>query len=153
MVGDLLNTTKIEKGQLALNKIIFALSDITNSCCSHIQVGGKYHIKHTGDHSLKVTADQNKIDQVIVNFVNNAVKYAPESTEIIIHVERAGKFTRVCVIDKGHGIPADSLNKLFDRYYRVDGQNRQISGLGLGLYIYRQRSYGGTAARLALTVS
>jgi PAS domain S-box-containing protein len=135
LVGDLLNTTKIEKGQLALNKNIFALTDVIDGCCSHIKLKGDHNIKYTGDHSLKVTADQHKIDQVLVNMVNNAVKYAPDSHEITIHVEKSGNFTKISVTDKGHGIPADSLSKLFDRYYRADAQNKQISGLGLGLYI------------------
>ena len=145
LVGDLLNSTKIEKGQLTLNKNIFTLADVIDGCCSHINLTGNFHIKYTGDHSLKVTADQHKIDQVIVNFVNNAVKYAPHSDEIIVHVERLTGFTKVSVIDKGPGIPADSLGKLFDRYYRVGEKQYQISGLGLGLYISSEiiKRHGG----------
>lgn len=133
LIGDLLNTTRIEHGQLALNKNIFKISDLVDSCCSHLQ--GNHHLKFTGDHSLEVTADQNKIDQVLVNLFNNAVKYAPESEEIIIHVEKSGNFTKIAVTDSGPGIPPGSISRLFDRYYRVDADKRQSSGLGLGLYI------------------
>jgi PAS domain S-box-containing protein len=133
LVGDLLNTTKIEKGQLTLNKNSFTISEMVDGCCSHLQFNGN-PIVYTGDHSIKVTADQHKIDQVLVNLVNNALKYAPESLDIIVHVEKMDKFTRVSVIDQGPGIPSENLEKLFDRYYRVQEQ-RQISGLGLGLYI------------------
>src|SRR6187402_1231560 len=145
LVGDLLNSTKIEKGQLALNKNMFTLSDVIDGCCSHIQLNGDHHIKYTGDHSLKVMADQNKIDQVLVNLVNNAVKYAPDSDEIVVHAEKIDGFTKVSISDKGPGIPPDSLDKLFDRYYRVDEHKKQISGLGLGLYISSEiiKRHGG----------
>jgi PAS domain S-box-containing protein len=135
LVGDLLNSTKIEQGQLALNKNIFTVSDVVEGCCSHIPLKADHHITFTGDHSLKVTADQNKIEQVLVNLVNNAVKYAPNSKEIIIDVKKIDGFTKIAVSDKGQGIPPESLGKLFDRYYRADESKRQISGIGLGLYI------------------
>lgn len=145
LVGDLLNTTKIEKGQLTLNKNTFMVADVIDGCCSHIMLKLDYHIRYTGDHSITVVADQNKIDQVIVNLVNNAVKYAAESKEIVINVEHINNFTKVSVIDKGPGIPPDNVDKLFDRYYRVDKDNRQISGLGLGLYISSEiiKRHGG----------
>ncbi|MCJ8212069.1 PAS domain-containing sensor histidine kinase [Mucilaginibacter sp. RS28] len=135
LVEDLLNMTKIEQGQLDLNKNIFALSELVDGCCDHINAGGRHGLSYTGDHSLKVTADQNKIEQVLVNFVNNAAKYAPESYEIVIDVKRKGNSTKVSVIDKGRGIPPGSVGKLFERYYRVDENNEQVAGLGLGLYV------------------
>jgi PAS domain S-box-containing protein len=145
LVADLLNSTKIEQGQLTLNKIIFTLADIIDEHCSHIQLKGDKRIKYTGDHSLQVTADLHKIDQVLVNLVNNAVKYAPESEELIVHVEKIQGTTKVSVIDHGNGIPPESLDKLFNRYYRVDANNTQISGLGLGLYISSEiiKRHGG----------
>jgi len=145
LVGDLLNSTKIENGQLTLNTNIFTVSDVIDGCCSHIQLEGKYHIKYQGDHSLKIVADQHKIDQVLINLVNNAVKYAPNSHEIIVHVEKIEDFTKISVTDKGPGIPVQNLSKLFDRYFRVDEHKKQISGLGLGLYISAEiiRRHGG----------
>jgi PAS domain S-box-containing protein len=145
LVEDLLNTTKIEQGQLALNKTRFTIADVTDGCCSHIQLAGEYHITFTGDHSLKVFADQFKIDQVIVNLVNNAVKYAPESKQIIINVERMDKATRISVVDYGKGIPEDQQRQLFNRFFRGKEQADQVSGLGLGLYICSEiiRRHGG----------
>jgi signal transduction histidine kinase len=88
-----------------------------------------------GDETIKVYADAQRIDQVIVNFVNNAVKYAPNSRNINIKVERDGKNVRVSVQDFGIGIPPEKVPHLFERYYRVDQSGIQFSGLGLGLYI------------------
>lgn len=135
LVEDLLNTTKIEQGQLALNKTIFTMADMIDGCCSHIRLAGEYNILYQGDHSLKVFADQFKIDQVIVNLVNNAVKYAPQSKDIIINVERQDRATLVSVTDRGDGIPKDQIKQLFERFFRVKEQAAKTSGLGLGLYI------------------
>lgn len=135
LVQDLLSTTKIEQGQLALNKTLFTLSDVIDGCCSHINLGGDYKIVFQGDHSLKVFADQYKIDQVIVNLVNNAVRYAPESKDIIIKVEHIADHTKVSVIDKGPGIETKDQPRLFERFHRGNKPKSDNSGLGLGLYI------------------
>lgn len=135
LVDDLLNSSKIDHGQMSLNKSTFTLADVIEGCCTHIRLEGKYNIIYTGDHSLKVTADHYKIDQVLVNLVNNAVKYAPDSLDILIHVEKIPGFIKVTVTDHGDGILPENIPKLFERYYRVGSENHYASGLGLGLYI------------------
>jgi len=85
--------------------------------------------------NVEVYADASRIDQVVINFVNNAIKYAPESNEIRIGIETINNMVKVSVIDKGPGIPPEKLRHLFDRYYRVDNSGNRYAGLGLGLYI------------------
>lgn len=80
-------------------------------------------------------ADRHKIDQILVNLINNAVKYAPDSEEIIISLERLENSTKISVIDRGQGIPPKDVAHLFDRYYQVEKGEKENSGLGLGLYI------------------
>lgn len=135
LVGDLLDSTKISKGQLKLNITNFTISELVEKCCSHVRSEGKYHITYTGDTSLKVSADEQKIDQVLVNFVNNAVKYAPESTEIIVEVSDLSDWVKVSVTDFGEGIAKDKLPLLFNSYYQVEQVETTTQGLGLGLYI------------------
>jgi PAS domain S-box-containing protein len=144
LVDDLLNTTKIEQGQLALNKTKFKIADVIDGCCGHIYLGGDFKFVYQGDHTIEVVADQFKIDQVIVNLVNNAVKYAPQSKEIIVDVQHAEGGVRVSVIDHGNGIEESQLQRLFDRFFRVQEQ-AGASGLGLGLYICAEiiRRHGG----------
>jgi signal transduction histidine kinase len=127
--------SKIESGQLALNKSIFNLSDLINDCCTHIRLADTHELILEGDLSLEVFADKQRIDQVMVNFVNNAVKYAPGSEKITLTIENAGEEAKISVTDKGIGIEEEKLPYLFDRYYRVDPSGMQYSGLGLGLYI------------------
>jgi signal transduction histidine kinase len=82
---------------------------------------------------------------VIVNFVNNAVKYAAKSTEIVIRVAKEGAYVRVSVADKGPGIAKEKIPHLFERFYRGGGQESAYAGLGLGLYISAEiiRKHGG----------
>jgi signal transduction histidine kinase len=104
-------------------------------CCTHIRIREKHELILQGDKELMIEADEARIDQVVVNFVNNAVKYAPDQREIYLIVEDLGDRARISVKDSGPGIPADKIPHLFDRYYRADYSGVQYSGLGLGLYI------------------
>ena len=135
LVDDLLSSTKIDQGHLALNKTTFVLADLVDDCCSHIRLEGKYHINYQGNPLFAIHADRHKLDQVLVNLVNNAVKYAPESFEIMIDAQHTGGMTTVSVSDLGKGIAPEDLNHLFDRYFRLAKDNNKTSGLGLGLYI------------------
>lgn len=135
LIQDLLNSSKVNEGQLHLNKKIFTISRVIEDCCLNENAKGFYTIRAEGEMEMEVFADKGRIDQVVVNFVNNAVKYAPNSREICIKVEKVNDMAKVSIIDKGPGISAEKLPHLFDRYYRVDGSGNQYSGLGLGLYI------------------
>lgn len=145
LVNDLLDFSKFESGKLSLNITRFRFSELIDNCCKHIRIEGRYHISYKGDPSLEVEADENKIDQVLVNLVNNAVKYAPESMEIIVNVEELEEFMKVSVTDKGKGIPSDKLPHLFESYYQVNHDGNRGSGLGLGLYISAEiiKNHGG----------
>ena len=90
---------------------------------------------YEGDPSIIAYGDEDRIAQVLTNFINNAVKYAPSSKAIKIRVEQVDNAVKVVVTDEGPGIPKEKHAHLFDRYYRVDSSGAQVSGLGLGLYI------------------
>ncbi|MEJ6979080.1 PAS domain-containing sensor histidine kinase [Pedobacter sp. P351] len=144
LVGDLLNLSNFEQGQMTLNKTMFKLSDLLDECCHHVRLEGRYTIAFKGNQFVEVFADKYKIDQVLVNLVNNAIKYAPDSTEIIIKVDSLKNFHRISVIDKGKGISAANIPHLFERYYQVNKKGKN-PGLGLGLYISAEivRSHEG----------
>lgn len=145
LVEDLLNVSKLNQGHLQLNKSLFTVSKLVNECCSQVRLTEKYSIKVEGDTELKIYADPERIEQVIVNFVNNAVKYAPQSRIILVRIEKIKNFAKVSVIDRGPGIETKKIPYLFERYYRVDDSGSQYSGLGLGLYICAEiiRKHGG----------
>lgn len=145
LITDLLDTNRITEGQLKINKTEFRLAEMLGECCQHIRNVSTHQVILKGDMQILVYADEQQIEQVVVNFVNNAVKYAPDSKEIIVELSRIDHGARISVTDKGPGIPPEKLPHVFDRYYRVDHSGIQFSGLGLGLYISAEiiKKHGG----------
>lgn len=145
LVESLLNSNRISQGRFPVHKTKFKIAELIHDCCQHIKSAGNHIIKFEGDLHLEADADVQLIDQVIVNLVNNAVKYAPASKEIIISVQPDGEFAKISVTDFGPGIPADKLPYIFHCYYRVDNIGGRFSGLGLGLYICNEiiEKHGG----------
>ena len=136
LVDDLLNMHRISEGQLELKKEIFNVSKMLDNCCNDIRFIGKYNLVIDGDREASVFADENRIEQVVVNFVNNAVKYAPNSRDIYLFIETVDNgLVKVSVKDNGDGIDPAIQPFIFDRYYRANHQGKKYSGLGLGLYI------------------
>lgn len=133
LIDSLLDSNQLAEGGIALNKTLFNLSELIKNCTVHVFRDDQSQLIITGHKDLSVHADQERIEQVIINMLNNAVKYAPGSKEITINIEKIADTVKVSVTDKGPGIPAEKLPYLFDRYYRVE-ESRQ-PGLGLGLYI------------------
>lgn len=135
LVDDLLNMSKMGQDQLNLEKSNFNLYEMLENSCSHIRFEDDHKITLSGDHKIEIFADQNRIEQVVTNFVNNAVKYGRNSKEIQIIVEDSIHNVKVIVKDFGQGIPEAALPFVFDRYYRAGHLGKSYSGLGLGLYI------------------
>ena len=136
LIDDLLDASNANDGQLQLHKRSIILSHAMESCCNYVQLAGLYTLKFEGDGELKVYADAERIGQVMVNFINNATKYAPDSKEIRISIEKINGMVKVSVIDKGPGIAAEKLPRLFERYYQVKQKETDFTiGIGLGLYI------------------
>jgi len=135
LIEDLLNTSKANEDQLQISPKKFNLLKIIKECCDNLPENGGFSIHVKGDETLEVYADISRTEQIVINFVNNAMKYAPESKEIEVRVERLLRMAKVSVIDKGPGIPVQNLRFLFDRYYRINHGGSEYTGLGLGLYI------------------
>jgi len=145
LVDDLLNVSRMSQGEVPLQKNYFNAVALLEGCCSHVRDAGTHRLVVTGDKSLTVHADEHRIDQVVVNLVNNAAKYAPVNSDIYLDVTYENSFTKITVRDTGPGIPQEKLPFLFDRYFRADESGSQVSGLGLGLYISADivRRHGG----------
>lgn len=138
LIDDLLNSTKMTEGQLHLNKTRFNIAQLITDFRQQVITEGTHDIILEGALETEVFADAAKIDQVVVNLVNNAIKYGGESKNIIVTIEELDGNAKVSVADKGPGIAPEKIPHLFDRYFRVDLNGMQYSGLGLGLYICAQ---------------
>lgn len=93
-----------------------------------------------------VLANADKIEQVLVNIMSNAIKYTHESSDITVSVKTAGEMVRVGIRDQGPGIPEEDQPRIFERFYRVDkARARELGGTGLGLAIAKQivEAHGG----------
>lgn len=145
LVDDLLNINRLSGGNMELKKEVFTVAEMLDCCCDDVRVAGKHELIISGDLEAKVFADEHRIDQVVVNFVNNAVKYAPLSKQIHLMVEKTESTVKVTVKDYGEGIPPEIQHQLFDRYFRANHDSKNYSGLGLGLYISAEiiKRHGG----------
>lgn len=146
LVDDLLNASQFAEGGLQLKKTEINLSELIGDCVHHIRMENNYEIITTGEKNVKVFADEGRIEQIINNFISNAIKYAPESKVVEVVIGSFPEQVKVEVIDKGPGISAEKTPFLFDRYYQVENKGSKYSGLGLGLYICSEiiKRHGGT---------
>ena len=91
------------------------------------------------DGAAPIRCDENKLRQVLVNLVDNAIKYSPGGGRVEIRLRRETSHCLIEVVDDGLGIPADERNRIFEKFYRLDPQQTKgVGGSGLGLYICRE---------------
>ena len=99
----------------------------------------RFHLNAPDDDGKVVIGDRDRLEQVLGNLLENAVKYSPDGSEIFVNVEERTDSIVTSVCDRGIGIPADELAQVFERFHRgrhVSSTN--YGGLGLGLYITKQ---------------
>jgi PAS domain S-box-containing protein len=137
LVADMLDTTRMSEGKLVLNVTRFDLNELIREKAEELQRITKTHTIRTLLASFpEIEADRERIGQVIVNLVSNAIKYSPKGGEILLASEPEDGFVKVSVSDQGMGIPAADLDKIFDRFFRVDSKEvRTFPGMGIGLFI------------------
>lgn len=149
LIIDLLDATKMDKGELKFDIEDFDFNMLTEEIVEEMQRTTEAHtIKMQLANTEIITGDRYRIGQVITNFISNAIKYSPHSSEIIVQSFIYQDNVKLCVKDAGIGIPADEQSKIFNRFYRAHSKNKHSTypGLGLGLYISSQiiKKHSGT---------
>ncbi|MBS1502014.1 MAG: PAS domain S-box protein [Bacteroidetes bacterium] len=147
LVEDLLDVSKINAGKLNYTLEAIDLKDIVASCMENAaNMYGSFEFTVGNDLPLKVMGNAERLEQVLMNFLNNAVKYSKDDKRIIVKTARIDGWGRVSVTDFGIGLKKDQQLRIFDRFYRVDDRKYMTSGLGMGLYISAQiiHTHGGT---------
>ncbi len=136
LIADLLNVSKIQAGKIEFRKDWFDLTHLIKDTVETLQAITGQKIKFQQKESLKVWGDEDRIGQVLVNLISNAIKYSPDESTVVISTEKNGSQTIVHIQDFGMGIASEHQDKIFDRFYRVfDATDRTFPGLGMGLYI------------------
>jgi signal transduction histidine kinase len=140
LINDLLDISKIQDGQLIYRMHDFNLNELISEIVDDIQRTIKSHriIIKQGD-SVRVNGDRERIGQVLNNLITNSIKYSPKADKVFINLV-IDKNKAICSVqDFGIGIVKDQIDKIFDRFYRVTGENlHTYPGWGLGLYISKE---------------
>lgn len=153
IVQDLLTLSRFDSGKnnLVLTQFSFgaALRDLYNAVLLEAQRHGHTLTMDLPQELPTITADRERVLQVMMNVVSNAIKYTPDGGEIIISAGPVGDLVWMEVSDNGIGIPSEDRDRIFERFYRVDkARSRESGGTGLGLSIAKEiiHQHGGTIA-------
>jgi PAS domain S-box-containing protein len=147
LAGDILDVAKIETNQLALFRTKLDLLEAVNRLVEEIRLTlGEHEISIQSEGTdFQAPVDLVRFRQIITNLLVNAAKYSPPNTPIRVFVTQATQGVDISIQDQGIGIPAESIPKIFDRFYRVKAVKNPKDGLGLGLFITQAlvKGHGG----------
>ncbi|MCP3797066.1 cell wall metabolism sensor histidine kinase WalK [Paenibacillus sp. CH40] len=142
LVKDMLDLAKLESGTLKLRKTTFILSELVEEVVDklfHLLKEKKLEVVIIPANEMPIHADVGWLEQVIINFVVNAIRHAEEGSSITIRIEGAGEISFFSIENKGETIPDDQLEQIWDRFYRAElSRSRKTGGTGLGLSIVKR---------------
>lgn len=141
LLNDLIDISMIESGEMRMSFRYFKIDEYLRTLVNEFApVAEEKNLKlvyYPVNENLQLFGDKDRLRQVIVNLINNAIKYTEAGT-IEVLVEDEPKFGRIIVRDSGVGIPPEDVNRIFERFYRVDkARSRAVGGTGLGLAIVK----------------
>jgi signal transduction histidine kinase len=142
LVKDMLDLAKLESGTLKLRKTTFILSELVEEVVDklfHLLKEKQLEVVIIPANELPIHADIGWMEQVIINFVVNAIRHAEEGSSITIRIEGSGEVNTFSIENKGETIPDDQLELIWNRFYRAElSRSRQTGGTGLGLSIVKR---------------
>ncbi|RPF51107.1 cell wall metabolism sensor histidine kinase WalK [Aquisalibacillus elongatus] len=142
LVNDLLQLSKMDNKDYQLHKERVNYTDFIHHVVDRFELNLKQEIdikRNVPEEKYNVWVDKDKVTQVLDNIISNAIKYSPEGGEILVEVTKEKHQLLTKVTDEGVGIPESNIDKIFDRFYRVDkARSRQLGGTGLGLAIAKE---------------
>jgi two-component system CheB/CheR fusion protein len=146
LINDLLDVSKINAGRLQFSRGRLDLSVLVAASVENAEaIYTSHRFIRTIKPGVYIEGNEERIDQVVMNLISNAVKYSPEKKDIRITVESDEENAFVRVLDEGIGLTTQNQQKIFDRFFRVEDRKFQASGLGMGLFIASQiiKEHGG----------
>lgn len=147
LISELLDVSKIQNDKLDLHITLFDLSVLLKEIVANMQDIAPDHqiILKPAETVLEIKADRSKIKQVLINMLNNAIKYSPDAGDIIVETSVKENGIIIKVKDNGIGISEHDIDKVFNRFFRSGGVASTFPGVGIGLYISAEiiRHHGG----------
>ena len=140
LVSDLLDVTKMQTGKLEFREERFFLNELVRETLENLQgTTETHHLQLEEVTDVQVPGDKDRLGQVLINLLTNAIKYSPEADTVIVRVSADEYNAIVSVQDFGIGIAETHQEKIFERFYQVsDDTEKTFPGLGIGLYISSQ---------------
>lgn len=137
LIADLLDISKIESGKMKMNMKAFNFGQMLNNTAEIIrQTYPEYELMYSPAPEVEVYGDEIRLEQVLINFLSNAIKYSPNKKKIELDAKPLpGKNLLVKVKDHGLGIDKKDQPFIFDKFYRAEESSKNFQGLGIGLYI------------------
>lgn len=150
LVNALLQLSKLDSTEHRLMKEWVDFTDFFNNIIDRFEMSKEQNVSFKRSFSKKsrfIDMDTDKITQVLYNIISNALKYSPEGGTVTYRLRDRGELLEISVSDQGMGIPKENVDKIFERFYRVDkARSRQMGGTGLGLAIAKEmiEAHGGS---------
>lgn len=140
LIESFLDIARIGEGKLRLNKHVFSLKELISTIGQMLQqTVSSHNFVFDMEEEHQISADRDKVEQVIINFINNAIKYSPSGSDIRIEARKDQDSLYVGVSDEGSGIAEEDQQKIFTRFYRIENtQTDIVSGFGIGLYVSKE---------------
>ncbi len=136
LVADLLDVSKIDSGKMEFTIKPFKFDEMISEVVENIQqIHPDYSLIKKGSTSITIAGDEMRLEQVMVNFLTNAIKYSPERKDIYIETLVNNSELEVRITDSGIGISDELQKQLFEKFFRVEETSTRFQGLGIGLFI------------------
>ena len=147
LVQDLLDLSRLESGEVKLNlspvDVHRAIAEVVDIYRDQARAKGVSLTMDGGDAVVEATADEGRLQQVLSNLVENAVKFTPSGGEVHVEVEQQGRWLEVRVADRGIGVAREDMPHVFERFYKADRAQNNGTGLGLAIAKHIVQSHGG----------
>ena len=146
LVADLLDISKMQEGKLELAREAVDMDELVREVVENLQPTTTHHLLIEGAAQRIITGDRDRLGQVLMNLLTNAIKYSPQAETVVVRVAQTPDTLTVSMQDFGIGIAQSHQEKLFERFYRVYSEKDQTyPGLGIGLYIAHEiiQRHGG----------
>lgn len=138
LVNDLLDVSRIQRGELQLQYSTFHLADVLAECVRQAQVSAEQHTISLDIEAResRITADRLRVSQVIGNMLDNAIKFSPQGKQVNVKLEEREDEFQVSISDQGMGVNPEYFDHIFERFYRVrNAASQHYAGIGMGLYL------------------